>query len=317
MSETKAGLARRARDELAKATAVREFLAFELSAERYALPLACVREIMRVSARDRGAARAERRARRDLGARDGHDRDRPAPQAAPAGSAAVRQEPHLARRRRARGDRPARRQRAARVSAARGRDRARRACSAPKRRRICTASAGRPRPRRSPDDASIAAAPEELLLLLDPATLLRMLIPWPHAESTTSPARTSWASRSRAWPTRSTSSACARSCAPLPTLALPHVPSEIVGVVDHRGDVVPVIDLRKRFGVEPRGRERDMRWIIVSRGERLFGLAVDRRERGVRRRRRRGARPAADRRGREGARHQGRVLPSWPSRVRA
>jgi purine-binding chemotaxis protein CheW len=63
---------------------------------------------------------------------------------------------------------------------------------------------------------------------------------------------------------------------PLPTLSLPHVPDEIVGVVDHRGNVVPVIDLRKRFGVAASGRERDARWIIVNRGERLLGLAVDR-----------------------------------------
>lgn len=63
---------------------------------------------------------------------------------------------------------------------------------------------------------------------------------------------------------------------PLPSLSLPHVPDEIVGVVDHRGNVVPVIDLRRRFGVAATGRERDARWIIVNRGDRLLGLAVDR-----------------------------------------
>ena len=63
---------------------------------------------------------------------------------------------------------------------------------------------------------------------------------------------------------------------PMPLLSLPHVPETIVGVVDHRGDVVPVIDLRRRFGLQPLGRERDARWIVVERGERLFGLAVDR-----------------------------------------
>jgi purine-binding chemotaxis protein CheW len=50
MNEPKAGLARRATDALAKAAGMREFLAFELSSERYALPLPCVREIMRVIA---------------------------------------------------------------------------------------------------------------------------------------------------------------------------------------------------------------------------------------------------------------------------
>lgn len=59
-------------------------------------------------------------------------------------------------------------------------------------------------------------------------------------------------------------------------LALPHMPESVVGVVDHRGDVVPIIDLRVRFGVPSIGRDRDVRWIIVNRGERLLGLAVDR-----------------------------------------
>ena len=45
---------------------------------------------------------------------------------------------------------------------------------------------------------------------------------------------------------------------PLPTLLrLPQLPRHVVGVVDHRGDVIPIIDLRMRFGVEPSGRERD------------------------------------------------------------
>ena len=63
---------------------------------------------------------------------------------------------------------------------------------------------------------------------------------------------------------------------PLPTLALPDLPAAVIGVVDHRGDVVPVVDLRVRFGVAPKGRARDVRWVIVTRDARLIGLAVDR-----------------------------------------
>lgn len=63
---------------------------------------------------------------------------------------------------------------------------------------------------------------------------------------------------------------------PFATLGLPHLPEAVVGVVDHRGDVVPIIDLRIRFAVSQTGRERDARWIIVGCGERLLGLAVDR-----------------------------------------
>jgi purine-binding chemotaxis protein CheW len=69
---------------------------------------------------------------------------------------------------------------------------------------------------------------------------------------------------------------------PLPLLILPYMPPEVIGVVDHRGDVVPVIDMRIRFGLEARANPREVRWIIVKRsdvlikrGDRLAGLVVD------------------------------------------
>ncbi len=63
---------------------------------------------------------------------------------------------------------------------------------------------------------------------------------------------------------------------PVQVLPLPHLPDGVIGVVDHRGDVVPILDLRKRFAAAQVGRDKDVRWIIATRGERLLGLAVDR-----------------------------------------
>lgn len=70
---------------------------------------------------------------------------------------------------------------------------------------------------------------------------------------------------------------------PLPVLGLPYMPNEVIGVVDHRGEVVPVIDLRLRFGLERDVNRRNSRWIIVKRdgiqtnkGDRFAGLVVDR-----------------------------------------
>lgn len=63
---------------------------------------------------------------------------------------------------------------------------------------------------------------------------------------------------------------------PMPVVPLPHLPAGIVGVVDHRGDVVPIIDLRERFGAVASGQEREVRWVVVTRGARLLGLVVDR-----------------------------------------
>ncbi|HEX2677139.1 MAG TPA: chemotaxis protein CheW [Polyangiales bacterium] len=67
---------------------------------------------------------------------------------------------------------------------------------------------------------------------------------------------------------------------PLPMEVLPHAPAMLVGVVDHRGDVVPLVDLRVRFATpttsSEAGSERGTRWIIVERAGRLVGLVVDR-----------------------------------------
>lgn len=63
---------------------------------------------------------------------------------------------------------------------------------------------------------------------------------------------------------------------PLPMQSLPHASKVVIGVVDHRGDVVPIIDLRVRFGTQDRIDLAHTRWVIATRGEKLVGLVVDR-----------------------------------------
>jgi purine-binding chemotaxis protein CheW len=63
---------------------------------------------------------------------------------------------------------------------------------------------------------------------------------------------------------------------PLPVVPLPHLPHGVIGVVDHRGDVTPIIDLRLRFGVPQASEAREVRWIVVTHEKRLLGLVVDR-----------------------------------------
>ncbi len=71
---------------------------------------------------------------------------------------------------------------------------------------------------------------------------------------------------------------------PLPITPLPHMPPFVEGVINLRGKLIPVVDLRKRFSVpDLRGNPRTIRMLITRgalqsarRGRRqLIGLVVD------------------------------------------
>lgn len=62
---------------------------------------------------------------------------------------------------------------------------------------------------------------------------------------------------------------------PLPLTELPHAPSSIAGVADHRGEVVPVVDLRTRFGLPKQADQRRTKWLLVDLDGRTVGLRVD------------------------------------------
>ena len=56
---------------------------------------------------------------------------------------------------------------------------------------------------------------------------------------------------------------------------VPNAPSFIDGVVFSRGQVVPVVNLRARFGFERAAFDLRSRLIVVQSGSRLIGLVVD------------------------------------------
>jgi len=62
---------------------------------------------------------------------------------------------------------------------------------------------------------------------------------------------------------------------PSPLTALPHAPAAVTGVAAHRGEVVPVIDLRVRFGLSPTTDTRRSKWILVEVEGRTVGMVVD------------------------------------------
>lgn len=56
---------------------------------------------------------------------------------------------------------------------------------------------------------------------------------------------------------------------------VPKTPSYVKGVINLRGVVTPVVDLRERFGLEPREINEGTRIIIVSLEDYDVGLIVD------------------------------------------
>ncbi len=56
---------------------------------------------------------------------------------------------------------------------------------------------------------------------------------------------------------------------------LPHAPSFVEGITNLRGAVVPVVDLRKRFGLTAQEATRDTRIVVANIGSTKVGLVVD------------------------------------------
>jgi purine-binding chemotaxis protein CheW len=62
---------------------------------------------------------------------------------------------------------------------------------------------------------------------------------------------------------------------PLEMVPLPHAPHAVIGVADYRGEVVPVVDLRMRFGMDPAAATRRTKWLVVDVAARVVALVVD------------------------------------------
>lgn len=56
---------------------------------------------------------------------------------------------------------------------------------------------------------------------------------------------------------------------------VPRSPDFVEGVINLRGKVIPVIDLRKRFGLPTAERDNDTRTIVVDCEGKVVGLIVD------------------------------------------
>jgi purine-binding chemotaxis protein CheW len=62
---------------------------------------------------------------------------------------------------------------------------------------------------------------------------------------------------------------------PLPVMTVPRAPEWMDGVVNLRGEVVPMVDVRRRLGLAPAARTRRTKLLIVHVAGRLVALLVD------------------------------------------
>lgn len=57
---------------------------------------------------------------------------------------------------------------------------------------------------------------------------------------------------------------------------VPQAPPEVEGVINLRGKIIPVLDLRKRFGMDTGERSEQNRIVVVEINKRVLGFIVDR-----------------------------------------
>ncbi|NTU59464.1 MAG: chemotaxis protein CheW [Deltaproteobacteria bacterium] len=56
---------------------------------------------------------------------------------------------------------------------------------------------------------------------------------------------------------------------------VPHAPPFVEGVINLRGQVIPVVDLRSRFGLPPGERDKSTRIVVVELPGKVVGFLVD------------------------------------------
>jgi len=61
----------------------------------------------------------------------------------------------------------------------------------------------------------------------------------------------------------------------VPATRLPNAPHEVVGVLNLRGTIVPIVDLRRKFGLEPAEYDQFTCIIVVVVQNRVMGMIVD------------------------------------------
>lgn len=56
---------------------------------------------------------------------------------------------------------------------------------------------------------------------------------------------------------------------------LPNVPEFIEGIINYRGEVIPIINLKKRFNLEDKGVDNNTRIVVINLNDKQIGFVVD------------------------------------------
>ena len=62
---------------------------------------------------------------------------------------------------------------------------------------------------------------------------------------------------------------------PIDITRVPHAPAFVEGVINLRGRIIPVIDLRKRFDFPPRANDEDTRIVVLEMDQQVVGFVTD------------------------------------------
>ena len=62
---------------------------------------------------------------------------------------------------------------------------------------------------------------------------------------------------------------------PVPITRIPNVEDYILGVINLRGEIIPIVDLKKRFDMGYTDLRNSSRFIVIMEREKRFGIFVD------------------------------------------
>ncbi|WP_027326644.1 chemotaxis protein CheW [Helicobacter pametensis] len=62
---------------------------------------------------------------------------------------------------------------------------------------------------------------------------------------------------------------------PLEYTRIPFVPRYVLGVFNLRGNILPLIDLGQKFGLEQKSLDEDMRILVIKHQEQTIGFLID------------------------------------------